>query len=84
MPGLHRPGQLRPPHRRADAELSARRDRRLPLVPVVWGVLIFHEHVRAGTYLVFAGVSAIGLAVAVVILARSPVLSDDRATVTAG
>jgi drug/metabolite transporter (DMT)-like permease len=48
-----------------------------PLISVLWGVLVFHEQVRQGWYILgelcFAGVIVAG----VVMLARSPLLADD-------
>jgi drug/metabolite transporter (DMT)-like permease len=47
-----------------------------PLISVLWGVLVFHEQVRQGWYILgevfFAGVIVAG----VVMLARSPLLAD--------
>jgi drug/metabolite transporter (DMT)-like permease len=48
-----------------------------PLISVLWGTLVFHEAVRQGWWIigevVFAGVIVAG----VVMMARSPLLSDD-------
>ena len=48
-----------------------------PLISVLWGVLVFHEQVRQGWYILgevfFTGVIVAG----VVMLARSPLLADD-------
>jgi len=50
-----------------------------PIVSILWGVLAFHEKVRGGTpALLFAALSTVLMAAAVVALARSPVLSDDH------
>ena len=50
-----------------------------PIVSILWGVLAFHEKVRGGTLpLLFAALSTVLMAAAVVALARSPVLSDDH------
>src|SRR5271166_4225537 len=50
-----------------------------PIVSILWGVLAFHEKVRGGTLnLLFAALSTVVKAGAVVALARSPVLSDDQ------
>jgi drug/metabolite transporter (DMT)-like permease len=46
-----------------------------PLVSILWGVLVFHEQVRSGWFIVFAAVSGLVMASAVVVLARSPLLS---------
>jgi drug/metabolite transporter (DMT)-like permease len=47
-----------------------------PVVSVVWGVLVFHEHVRGGLYGGLAAVCGIIIAGAAVGLARSPLLSE--------
>jgi drug/metabolite transporter (DMT)-like permease len=47
-----------------------------PVVSILWGVLAFHEKVRGGWYAIFAGVCGIVIAVGVVTLARSPLLSS--------
>jgi drug/metabolite transporter (DMT)-like permease len=48
-----------------------------PIVSVLWGVLVFSERVRAGSwYIALAVASMLVLAAAVVVLARSPMLSD--------
>ena len=48
-----------------------------PIVSVLWGVFIFHEQVRTGWYLALFGVGAAVIAAAVVLLARSPLLSAE-------
>ena len=50
-----------------------------PIVSVLWGVLVFGERVRSGWFMLLAAVSALGLAAAVVALARSPLLSGESA-----
>jgi drug/metabolite transporter (DMT)-like permease len=47
-----------------------------PLVSILWGVLVFHETVRGGVWLVPAFLAATGIAAGVVLLARSPLLSS--------
>jgi hypothetical protein len=48
-----------------------------PLISVLWGVLVFHEQVRQGWY-ILGEVACAGIIVAgVIMLARSPLLSDD-------
>ena len=47
-----------------------------PIVSILWGVLVFNEQVRSGWFIVLAVVSGLILAAAVVVLARSPLLSD--------
>ena len=50
-----------------------------PIVSILWGVLAFHEKVRGGSVsLMFAALSTVLLAAAVVALARSPLLADDQ------
>jgi drug/metabolite transporter (DMT)-like permease len=51
-----------------------------PLVSILWGVLVFDEAVRTGWWLALAAVGGAGIAVGVLILARSPLLagSADR------
>ncbi len=50
-----------------------------PIISVLWGVLAFHERVHAGMVnLLLAALSTVVLAVAVVVLARSPLLSEDQ------
>jgi hypothetical protein len=48
-----------------------------PIVSILWGVLVFREQVRGGWYIVLAAVSGLLMAAAVVMLARSPLLSDE-------
>ncbi len=59
-----------------------------PVVSILWGVLVFGEQVREGPYLVLAVVSGVAMSAAVLMLARSPLLSDessaDEADDTAG
>ncbi len=50
-----------------------------PVVSVLWGSLAFHERVRGGWYIPPAVISGLAVAAAVVVLARSPVLSGDSA-----
>jgi len=47
-----------------------------PIVSILWGVLVFGERVRAGWFVVLAVAGMLVLAAAVVVLARSPMLSD--------
>jgi drug/metabolite transporter (DMT)-like permease len=50
-----------------------------PIISILWGVLAFHERVRGGPiHLLMAALSTAVLAAAVVVLARSPLLSDDQ------
>jgi drug/metabolite transporter (DMT)-like permease len=46
-----------------------------PVVSILWGVLVFRERVRGGWFFVLAGVSGLVMAAAVIVLARSPLLS---------
>lgn len=48
-----------------------------PIVSVLWGVFVFHEQVRTGWYLVLFGAGAAVIAGAVLLLARSPLLSAE-------
>jgi drug/metabolite transporter (DMT)-like permease len=49
-----------------------------PIISILWGVLAFHEHVRAGLVpLLLAALSTVVMAGAVFALARSPLLSED-------
>ena len=50
-----------------------------PIVSILWGVLVFGERVRTGWFDVLAAVSALVLAAAVLVLIRSPLLSDESA-----
>lgn len=46
-----------------------------PIVSILWGVFVFREQVRAGWFLVLTITGGLVLAAAVLILARSPLLS---------
>lgn len=48
-----------------------------PVVSVLWGVLVFHEQVRTGWFLLLAVTGGVIIAGAVVVLARSPLLSGE-------
>jgi drug/metabolite transporter (DMT)-like permease len=48
-----------------------------PLISVLWGVIVFHEQVREGWYILAAAGSAAVIVAGVVMLARSPLLSDE-------
>jgi hypothetical protein len=49
-----------------------------PIISILWGVLAFHERVRAGMLpLLFAALSTALMAGAVLALSRSPLLSED-------
>jgi len=50
-----------------------------PVVSILWGVLVFQEQVRGGVYLALAALSGLVMAVAVVYLARFPLLSGPAA-----
>ena len=47
-----------------------------PLVSVLWGVLVFHEQVRQGWYVIGEVCTAAVIVAGVIMLARSPLLSD--------
>ena len=48
-----------------------------PVVSILWGVMAFREQLRGGPFIVLAVFSGLILAAAVVVLARSPLLSDE-------
>jgi drug/metabolite transporter (DMT)-like permease len=48
-----------------------------PIVSILWGVLVFREHVRTGWFLLLAVAAAAVIAGAVLTLTRSPLLSDE-------
>ncbi len=50
-----------------------------PVVSILWGALAFHEQLRGGPWIPLAVISGLALAAAVVVLARSPLLSDEPA-----
>jgi drug/metabolite transporter (DMT)-like permease len=47
-----------------------------PIVSILWGVLVFHEQVRGGVYIIPAIIGGLVMASAVVALAGSPLLSE--------
>ncbi|AEW97397.1 MULTISPECIES: DMT family transporter [Streptomycetaceae] len=48
-----------------------------PLVSVLWGVLVFHEQVRGGWYLLVALAGGAAVVTAVLVLGRSPLLEQE-------
>ena len=48
-----------------------------PLISVLWGVLVFHEQVRQGWFILGEVLSAGVIVAGVVMLAHSPLLADD-------
>jgi drug/metabolite transporter (DMT)-like permease len=48
-----------------------------PIVSILWGVLVYGEKVRGGWFIALAVISGLIMASAVVVLARSPLLSDE-------
>jgi drug/metabolite transporter (DMT)-like permease len=48
-----------------------------PVVSVAWGVFVFDEKIRTGLYLILAGVCAVLVGAATIVLARSPLLSGE-------
>ena len=50
-----------------------------PIVSILWGVLVFGERLRGGWLILPAVACGLGLVAAVVVLARSPLLSHDTA-----
>lgn len=49
-----------------------------PLLAAAWGVVVFHEQVRTGWWLLGAGVGAVLLVGGAVLLSRSPLLTGQR------
>jgi drug/metabolite transporter (DMT)-like permease len=49
-----------------------------PIVSVLWGVLVFGEQVRAGWFVLLAVFSALALGAAVLVLTRSPLMSEEH------
>jgi len=49
-----------------------------PIVSIVWGVVVFHEQVRTGWYIVLMAAGGLVVAGAVLLLSRSPLLSDSQ------
>jgi hypothetical protein len=50
-----------------------------PIVSILWGVFVFGERVRDGWHVALAVASGLVMTAAVVVLARSPLLSDESA-----
>ena len=48
-----------------------------PIVSILWGVFVFSERVRGGWYIALAVIGGLVMAAAVVVLARSPLLSSE-------
>ena len=48
-----------------------------PIVSILWGVFVFGERVRGGWYVALAVIGGLVMAAAVVVLARSPLLSSE-------
>ncbi|HEY7260182.1 MAG TPA: DMT family transporter [Trebonia sp.] len=48
-----------------------------PIVSILWGVLVFHEQVRTGWFLVLTAAGGLVITGAVLVLARSPLLSSE-------
>lgn len=49
-----------------------------PLVAAAWGIVVFHERVRTGWWLLGAGLGVVALAGGALLLSRSPLLAGDR------
>lgn len=47
-----------------------------PVVAIVWGTLAFHEHTRRGVFILLAILSGAVVVASVIMLSRSPLLSD--------
>lgn len=54
-----------------------------PLVAILWGVLVFHEQISNGGYIILALVSGMVMASAAVLLVRSPLVLDETEEGTA-
>lgn len=50
-----------------------------PIVSILWGIFVFGDRVRGGWFLALAAISGLVIAAAVVVLGRSPLLSDESA-----
>jgi drug/metabolite transporter (DMT)-like permease len=48
-----------------------------PVISILWGTLVFGEQVRGGPFIALAGVAAVAVGGAVVVLAHSPLLNDE-------
>ncbi len=55
-----------------------------PIVSILWGTLVYGEQVRGGWFIALAVVSGLVMATAVVVLARSPLLSGQSGQPEAG
>jgi drug/metabolite transporter (DMT)-like permease len=53
-----------------------------PLVSIFWGVLVYNEATRVGGWLVLASFGGLGIAIGVVLLARSPLFAPDDAAIS--
>ena len=47
-----------------------------PIISILWGIFVYHETVRGGWFILLAVISGLVVACAVIVLARSPLLSD--------
>lgn len=52
-----------------------------PIISILWGVFVFGDQVRGGWFIVLAVISGLVMASAVVVLGRSPLLSDESTQV---
>ena len=50
-----------------------------PVASILWGVLVFHEQVRGGGFILLDALSLLVMVAAVLFLARSPLLADQGA-----
>lgn len=50
-----------------------------PFVSIAWGVTVFQETTRGGGWLVAAGICAVAMSAAAIVLARSPATTGERA-----
>jgi hypothetical protein len=51
-----------------------------PLISVLWGVLVFHQQIRQGWYILGEVASAGVIVAGVIMLARSPLLAEDASS----
>lgn len=55
-----------------------------PLVSILWGVLVYNEVTRQGTWLVLATAGGAAIIAGVIALARSPLFAPDSSAITEG
>ena len=52
-----------------------------PLVSIFWGVLVYNEATRVGSWLVLASAGGVAISIGVILLARSPLFAPDETAV---